>query len=246
MKKYKHKLTGDIAIKSAESYFLTTVKYNTNIPANIIENSNDWEEIIEKDYEILSFVDISKLVKKEDGLFYRENTQNKGVREDQISHFRINSVKRLSDGETFTLSDKVKQSNVIHNNTFTITGFEFDVNKEHLLAVGNGGIKISKIEKIKPVLFTTEDGKEIFEGDTIFPVTDTFELLSTDLASRKDVGVRCFLIKEEAEEFVVMHKPCLSINDVKSISTNITEDNPFGLTAFLQDRIIELVKNKLK
>ena len=229
MKTFKHKKTGEIA--TYKDGILKSSGFSVEI--GVEPSSNFWEEVIEKDYEILSFIDISKLIKKEDGLFYRENTQNKGVREDQISHFRINSVKRLSDGETFTLSDKVKQSNVIHNNTFTITGFEFDVNKEHLLAVGNGGIKISKIEKIKPVLFTTEDGKEIFEGDTIFPVTDTFELLRTDLASRKDVGVRCFSTKEKAEEFIVMHKPCLSINDINTYC---------NLSLFT---LKELVKSKL-
>ena len=59
---------------------------------------NNWEEIIEKDYEILSFNDLGLIVKQPDGLFKRING-NTLVTEKQISHFRIHSIKRLSDGE---------------------------------------------------------------------------------------------------------------------------------------------------
>lgn len=75
-------------------------------------------------------------------------------------NWKINSVKRLSDNEIFTIGDRVKQSNVIHDNSFTITGFKLDVNNKHLLVLGNGGIRLSKIEKIKApkyVPFTFDD-----------------------------------------------------------------------------------------
>jgi expansin (peptidoglycan-binding protein) len=59
MKQYKHKITGDLVYFKKDNnsyYFAKTIDgYTYNLPKNIVENSYDWIEVIQKDYEILSF-----------------------------------------------------------------------------------------------------------------------------------------------------------------------------------------------
>lgn len=64
-----------------------------------------------KDYEILSFDDLGLIVKQPDGLFKRLKT-NSLMTEKQISHFKIHSVKRLSDGQIFTVGDRLTLGNI--------------------------------------------------------------------------------------------------------------------------------------
>lgn len=183
-----------------------------------------WEKIEEKDYQVLSFVLNEKV-------FTIDETTKKCFSEDgnyanfskYLKDNRILSVIRLSDGEIFTIGDKVKQSNVIHNNIFTIRGFEMDVNNKHLLVIGNGGIKLSKIEKVKP-LFTTEDGVDIFEQTNLIYVSPTYNINYFSYNWNKDCietcvkeGGKYFSSKEKAEEYIIFNKPCLSINDVLSL-----------------------------
>ena len=79
MKKYRHKITGDMAImKSNNSSFYT---YDgMDIHTRIIESGNDWKEIKELSYKILKACPI-------EGIIY--------------------SVKRINDNEIFTIGDKV-------------------------------------------------------------------------------------------------------------------------------------------
>lgn len=80
----------------------------------------------------------------------------------------IHSVKRLSDGEIFTVGDTVINPKLRSNATFKITSFTLDCNKEHLLVLGSGAIGLRKIEKVKIPVFVTKDGVEIFHGDEFF------------------------------------------------------------------------------
>jgi len=172
----------------------------------------------------------------------------------------IYSVKRLSDNVIFTVRDKVKQSNVQHNNTFTITRFEFDVNNEHLLVIGNGGIKLHKIEHCKTPLFTTEDGVEIFEGNEYFElITPGFHnkpciwnilpnkarpnIIYQQECSRKH-GRIWFSSKEKAEEYILMNKPCLSINEIGSIIGRFNNTVYVDLD-LMNKKLKELVKDKI-
>ena len=164
----------------------------------------------------------------------------------------IHSVKRLSDNAIFTVGDKVKQSNVQHNNTFTITGFEFDVNNEHLLVIGNGGIKLHKIEHCKTPLFTTEDGVEIFKGDKYFywnsDDTDCIKAYSDyaeDKSNRKLWNkYKCFSTEEATKEYIVINKPCLSINEIGSIIGRFNKTVYVDLD-LMNKKLKELVKDKI-
>lgn len=159
MKKYKHKITGNIVeynINSNSYYFgKTSNGYTYNLPTTIIENSNDWEEIIEKDYEILSFKHIygniyNKSYSKNKlqyalALDSLEYTENYLIIDNTIN---IYSIKRLSDGEIFTIGDKMYYSN--HESSFNIKGcpinsFTIENNKIYINSHQNSD-KITTIE----------------------------------------------------------------------------------------------------
>ena len=102
-RKFKHKVTNKILViggQTGESMQkLISSKSDDITIQDIIVNSNDWEEIIEKDYEILSFKTNMKAVfiKKGNKYYLRDSH---GYPENEMladENMLIHSVKRLSD-----------------------------------------------------------------------------------------------------------------------------------------------------
>jgi hypothetical protein len=75
-----------------------------------------------------------------------------------------------------------------------------------------------KASKSKPVLFTTEDGKHIYEGDDYWFIRHD-DTIGTANSSRPPLpkGKATFSTEAVAKEYVLMNKPCLSVNDIISI-----------------------------
>ena len=133
-----------------------------------------WQEVIEKDYEILSVKN-----KYSGNIFLVNEPQYTGRGEDNkeiqpaevyLVTCDIYSVKRLSDGEVFTVGDKVhekyKKDNIfeiehfsVHHNMFVV-----EVKQKQL----HTSLVFSFLQHSKKPLFTTEDGVDIFEGDNLF------------------------------------------------------------------------------
>jgi dipeptidase len=76
-------------------------------------------------------------------------------------------------------------------------------------------------EEEKKVLFTTEDGVDIKEGEQYFNVNEKYWRvegvhyclkLNYETYHKSD---KCFSTKEKAEEYILFHKPCLSLKEVK-------------------------------
>jgi hypothetical protein len=235
-----------------------------NSPHNLyqlcINEPEFWEKVIEKDYEIIDvryqhnneiYTWDGKYFSYQNSVISLESTLKGFIGSKNTGYnIYIHSVKRLSDNVTFAVGDKVKQTNVQHNNTFTITGFEFDVNNEHLLVIGNGGIKLHKIEHCKTPLFTTEDGQDIFEGDIVTFVHKqdlriSGTCLTTNISKKCRIwdgsnGYLQFSTKEKAKEYIVMNKPCLSINDL------IIIEDKFAMQGMgLIKKAKELVKERI-
>lgn len=218
----------------------------------VLKYPEHFQEVIEKDYEILSFVrkDDSKVIfyPRENGLY---STTNKGQLKESdllVDHIQIHSVKRLSGGEVFTIGDTVDGyiSNTIKNPTWK----DKVISKIELNSLGivfwvdwnnyPGTVPLNYIQKAKQKLFTTKDGVDIFEGDKawcVYPADfymweHTFSLKSSD--NRK-----IFSTKEKAEEYILMNKPCLSITDLVTISNG-------SYHRLSDDIIVKLVQSKLK
>lgn len=174
-----------------------------------------WEEIVEKDYKILSWINKSNgaIVTAEECL-YTEKRMCNGT-----THY-IYSIKRLSDGEIFTIGDRIK----LKNNEFSFDKlFKFDIyNTTLVINIENKTgeyPKLKSIEHYKKRLFTTEDGVDIFNGGTYYTVnyTDNFQLNKGSAIRTFEKNIfnyKYFSTKEKAEEYTFWNKPCLSLRDV--------------------------------
>ena len=203
---------------------------------NISTSPEFWEEVVEKDYEILSFTDNAKVpridTKRENGLFgisIGANYQKTGLYEERLygtKCWNIHSVKRLSDGEIFTIGDKI----ICPNKKIQPIEYIIVSNNEIWLGIVNkyeagGPHQLSHINKAF-ILFKTEDGVEIYKGDSAYIVWLDRKHQASHLNSDKPTNiyaiidnVKYFSTKEKAEEYVLMNKPCLSINDISDCLT---------------------------
>ena len=194
-----------------------------------------YEEIVEKDYEILSLI--------EDKLIYNCDKYSKDYINQLFNTIGVNihSVKRLSDGEIFTVGDKV----VGYNNSIAKIK-TIDLVGEISLNIGTDkheGFSLKNLKKSKQPLFTTEDGVDIFEGDnycyfrfhswTCDNAIANKEFYYQDKFSKNSLY---FSTKEKAEEYILMNKPCLSLKEVLDIVSFLDRS---------EKKLKELVKQKL-
>lgn len=232
--------------------FIASPKHDSAyyVNSNWIQPENHpefWELIVEKDYEILE-------IKGKYGAIssYIEKLDN------DLKDKTIFKIKRLSDGEVFTIGDLVgtpgsmyplKEFKIIDSeNTLAVHCY-----KDKIGGSGHYNHRLKNLKKAKQPLFTTEDGVDIYEGDNIIYYIDTKYLnqgvknSSAYICSTSQKGDYLFYkSKEKAEEYVFMNKPVLSLKDVASIY--ISADKPITETTSFSAqnrRIQELVKAKI-
>jgi hypothetical protein len=197
-----------------------------------------WQEIIEKDYEILSLLGVYNSI--------IHNISNKECIEQLLkSNLKINSVKRLSDGEIFTIGDKIENYNHIIQD-FVI------IDDKMFIRPKNGGTMylfplFSVVHDKKP-LFKTEDGVDIYEGNKYFRVISNWTTQQENAIKLgeyiyKSDNILRFSTKKAAEDYIIMNKPCISIMDLHkddSINVDVANvyDNPW-------DMLRSIVKKKL-
>ena len=217
-----------------------------------------WEEVVEKDYEILSYyaknisgkgdycVDYEYIwyeTSKGNGKWSRKGHITIPYTTDEINNhngYGIHSVKRLSDEEIFTVGDV--------SNFGKITDFVIRENKIVVQYYKIGDWQwLSSIKHIKKPLFTTEDGVNIFEGDEFYSTNKNLNQSILKYIAEKGLAhsEKCeefldFSTKEAAEEYILMNKPCLSINDVFNIYPKYRKNERI-LTKHAEE-LIELVK----
>ncbi len=195
------------------------------------------EEVIEKDYEILSLKCL-----EDNEIFYNRNETYKFLF-NQLEYnlkngYIIHSVKRLSDGEAFTVGDIITYGKNTHGERLKIEEFKINNNKLFIkfdsdpMYFNDFGCK--NFQHYKKPLFTTEDGVDIFEGDNVHWVCDEFTYFFTRnvdktrcnlITSGKHGLFKIFSTKEAAENFIILNKPCLSINDILKFCGSTQCDN---------------------
>ena len=186
-----------------------------------------WKKIVDKDYEILTIIDTnnSELIYNWDGTNFRHKFSCIVPESLKWNNIKIMSIKRLSDGEVFKINDKCTS---LHYYTAASLNYISIKNNELLFYLGysDNPTKLKHIKKYKNFLFKTKDGVEIFEGDCYYTVRDDFSL-AKDGNGFHSKGLH-FASKENAEEYILINKPCLSINDVMSVvnsySSRLTGD----------------------
>ena len=182
-------------IKSSFCYYFEGEK-NIGITKDQVENQPEyWEEVVEKNYEIL----ISRVVPQE-----------------------ILSVKRLSDGEVFTVGDLVKTP---YTDCTRITGFEnpegreyfIEISTEYCTGISTGFTRLLSLEKIKQPIFLTHNGKDIFEGDKVWYVNKEnfyydYILAFPEVKFNSEMRAY-FLTRIEAEDYIERNKPLFTTED---------------------------------
>lgn len=219
-----------------------------------------WEPIIEKDYEILLISGIKNgLVLCElnpNTNLFKYNMVN-GSEEFSLDNFlksgyRIHSVKRLSDGEIFTIGDSgivpKKTHDFYKKKRYPIISFYIKDGKLKTIYENGCHLDINELKHFQEPLFITEDGVDIYEGDTFYFVNNIENgvyMLNKDIAklnasnSKKVKGILDFSTKEAAEEYIVMNKPVLSLNDIKNY-------NNATVYTVVANNLKELVKLKIR
>jgi hypothetical protein len=188
-----------------------------------------WEEVVEKDYEILE-IRVNKQYKDKTKVKKWTPENSYGLSLETMLNlgncvksgdFYIYSIKRLSDSEIFTVGDEIEFN--IHYTPKKAIGTisEFIIYGNKIGFVDSDRKYNSLLDiignKIKKPLFTTEDGVDIFEEDKAYMVCPYWRVDEYEISKNTATDRKWFSTKEAAEEYILMNKPCLSINDIKSI-----------------------------
>lgn len=188
--------------------------------------SQYWEEIIEKDYEILSckhfmtggiYAIGQTFLSNEGYRRFNELDINRINTQDGTKVYSIYSVKRLSDGEVFTVGDIVQNYN--DKIPFIITCIKKYLDSDNICLIGESTSSLLEAEHIKNPLFTTEDGVDIYEGGTYYVIDDdvstVFERKAKEqFNSRYTIPIKRFAVKENAEKYIFYNAKSLSLNDL--------------------------------
>lgn len=199
-----------------------------------------WEKIVEKDYEILQFICKDKrgvenvgtiLTKRQNGSFwiFPHWTEEEMLK---LSHYAIYSIKRLSDGEIFTIGDVC--DGVSYERRPII---EFKINENTLSIRQEFGLtKLSNLKKSKTPLFTTEDGISICDGDDVYWIDldkyqDGTNYLTWTISNIKNINRQKMPINigkyfakwGPAIDYIENNKPQFSKKDMLDFATDAIE-----------------------
>ena len=198
-----------------------------------------WEEVIEKDYEILSL-----LLKK--GYTYKvtkvDLSNSRGFIEALLNCYnnRIYSIKRLSDGKIFTLGDIIRHNNNVAYPIGELTKITivndtlfFESNRNYYGFNAN----MCFISKVQQPLFITEDGFPIYQGDTYWCVNTAPHLWS--------------IFQQTAKERTILNKTVIAFKSVDLAQKYIDDNKPKvklfttedGVDIFEGDEVFELINN---
>ena len=221
-----------------------------------------YQKVVEKDYEILSLI--------EGKFIYPCDKYSKDYINQLFNTLGINihSVKR-NDGEVFTVGDKTNGGTIKEFMLYTVNNGPKNIHIVYNHDLDNSNYPDFKnVQHLKQPLFTTEDGVDIFEGDVV-TVVSLKDFKEGDCDGENDTPIEAYSItwenkiissynwnlrkdnflqfstKEKAKEYILMNKPCLSLNDIfKDV-----EEMRKGLKTFensqLAKRFKKLVKQKL-
>lgn len=218
--------------------------------SDITDNPEFWEEIPAKTYEILSFysknigggddtyVDPTfiwlpdKRSPESSELWSRMGYMTKPFGTEEIlsnRHYGIHSIKRLTDGEVFTMGDicNITDSNDCANPIigFTLLNNSILVQLQLSHTDPFSWFDISICQKSKKPLLITEDGKKIYsENETFyFIIKNNTKIEEWNAQLKKNYkfqyepdGEKYFSTRKAAEDYVLQNTKLFSIQDLTS------------------------------
>jgi hypothetical protein len=197
--------------KSSFCYYFEGEK-NIGITKDQVENQPEyWEEVIEKGYEIVSYVakdNPNNVTTKRRGAHLHEE------------YWKILSVKRLSDEEVFTVGDLItgySYEDARSIQTIKICSYTGIMKLEQ----EKGFTSLCAATKVKNPIFLTHDGKDIFTEDIVWYVNKEnfyYDYIKAYPEVKFNSEIRAyFLTREDAENYIERNKPRLSIEDCSQI-----------------------------
>jgi len=251
-KVFKNRKTGEFA------YYKDGVFKQGNCAVEIgVEPSSEfWTELT---YKVLSF-------KSKRDSFYVPTLQKDGTYLDaEIMEFDgngaslewmlnedeyyITSVKRLSDGEVFSIGDKIALK-LADRGVKEIIGIVFRDGNIWLqtdLERRNYGMDLEYAEKVKEPLFTTEDNIPVFKDMSYVKLNNysDWSIVTGFVAesSHENYQGLKFSTEEAAEEYTLMNKPLLSLNDLLSVWGSDVDIERYKESPLFKN-FKDLVKNK--
>ena len=203
------KITIDGVEKEYEHY---TPPFDINPKLYVLRNGQWYREVEPKqDYEIMSFKDIGwGKIYKFNHIHYTAHQEGHYSNEQMLAYvkknlFTIHSVKRLSDGEVFTVGDGEK--NIGEITRIYITSY----NEIMINSNPDCRIYLANAVKVKQptILLTTEDSVNITDGEQVLYFCNTN--FATARMRAKNIGnesSNIFLSTSEArDEYILMNKP---------------------------------------
>ena len=150
-------------------------------PADVEDNSEFFEEIIEKEYEILELYTINHndhyFLREDRDYSFKGTEYGNSFETCQRYSWKIFSIKRLSDNEVFSIGDELVDTFNRNQGKFTLKEIEFEkapadkgtgkLSFVHTHPILGKYIPLERLEKSKPVLFVTEDGVNAYKDDNL-------------------------------------------------------------------------------
>jgi hypothetical protein len=201
----------------------TSDNYMLYSSSHIEENPEFWQEVYKVAYEIIMVRTSNQHPTRHTPYNTEWDTCNK-----DFKFWDIHEVKRLSDGQIFTVGDKAKSigsNNYVHTiKALTVSQKNIHLSREKdgidriYVKWDNdeGGNWLDNIEK-NVILFTTQDNVEIKNGDAFYAVMNSnykrCRAVAPGFTNNPEKYTR-FAFKENANKFIIYNKPVLSIADI--------------------------------
>lgn len=223
---------GTVLESTTDGFYQQKDVGNTHLRRESVENHSDfWQKETELEFEILT-IQTNTIFGVTDS-----KADIDAFLASKYPHYKIHSIKRLSDGQVFTVGDSVLfegQLMGIYKATLLEIGYEIvpgDKRTRKLTFINdNKSIgkwwTLDKISLHKKLIFVSEDNVEIFVGDKINSVyKQTLQLNcgnnttgTIGFGFTPSKGYLYFSTTSAAEEYILMNKPCLSIKDVMDVT----------------------------
>jgi len=207
-----------------------------------------WEKVIIKEFKILFQI--------KDGYLFDEVIEGNGISEclgSAVGKDKIIKVKRLSDGEKFTLLDKITPEPFVRGRKFTVVDkIYFNEHNQLSYSTNKGTSPCTFVfgqdtSHYKSPILITEDRVELFEGDYYYRVLPNFTVTRATIKGRfinAYPGAKLFSTEEAALKHVIYHKKMLSVKDVFEAWKESKSTYPISIS-FLEN-IKNLVDKRVK
>jgi hypothetical protein len=209
----------------------TTVRYSKEAIENFPEF---WKKIGPFDYEILK-IEKGSVIYIKNALGSFDTVCTKLIDYEEIismPEIVITQVKRLSDGVVFSIGDRIvvqytHQETKRNIRKFTLSDSDAD---QILVSIddafdksysGGNGCALSVCHPYtNPVLFVSEDGVEMYEGDSYYYIGLDLQVVHLNPPTTVPVPFPKYKSKDRAETFLFEQTKLLSIADLKRIGIN--------------------------